>query len=150
MLLAFTDSNHPSSLNVLRSLLAEVTNAAKTSNPIKTDIQFLHLIRKRTKASKLAVAEFSAANREDLKAKEESQVAVLDEYAGKVDTVGADEMRTAVRETIESLRSEQGKIDIGTVTKKIMTDGGVLEGKPVERGLLAEVIKENLHSIPQG
>ena len=38
-------------LNVLRALLADVTNSAKTSNPIKTDMQLLSLLRKRAAAA---------------------------------------------------------------------------------------------------
>lgn len=72
------------SLSVLRGILADVTNASKTPAPIKTDRQMIKLLQKRVKASKDAASQFAAAGRQDLTGKEESQVAVLEEYASQV------------------------------------------------------------------
>ncbi|KAI9884921.1 MAG: hypothetical protein M1823_003299 [Watsoniomyces obsoletus] len=143
-MVAALKSKDTNRLNVLRGLLADATNAAKTNNPIKTDLQVLALLRKRSAASKTAMAEFEAAQRVDLKEKEESQVAVLEEYVGKVDVVSEDRVKKVVEETIASLKSTGGKLDVGTVLKKVMGDGGPLGGKPVERSLLAQVTKEAL------
>ena len=68
-------------LNVIRGLLAEVTNASKTSSPYTSDVHLMKLLRKRTEASKAAAHEFESAKRDDLRDKELAQVAVLEEYA---------------------------------------------------------------------
>ncbi len=129
------------SLNVLRALLAEYTNAAKTSSPIKTNIQLLSLLRKRIAASRSAAVEFSAANRSDLKDKEEAQITVLEEYAGGVETLGQEEITRVVGESIGKMRTEGHKVDTGTVLKHLLGPGGVLDGKPVEKGEVARVVK---------
>lgn len=128
-------------LNVLRSLLAEVTNAAKTSSPIKSDMQLLSLLRKRAAASKAAASEFQTAGRADLREKEEAQSSVLEEYAGGVEVVGEDEIKRVVTERIQYLKSEGMKLDIGSVTKALLGPGGDFDGKPVERGDVAKEIK---------
>lgn len=129
------------SLNVLRALLAEITNASKTSSPIKTDLQLLSLLRKRAAASRTAVQEFSAANRVDLKDKEEAQVAVLEEYAGEVDTVGEEEITRVVGELIGRMRTDKKKVDLGSVLKALVGPGGGFDGKPVEKAEVAKIVK---------
>ena len=129
-------------LNVLRALLAEYTNAAKTSSPIKTNIQLLALLRKRIAASRSAAVEFNAANRSDLKDKEEAQITVLEEYAGGVETIGEDEITRVVGEVIGKMRTTEGqKVDTGSVLKSLLGPGGAFDGKPVERGEVARVVK---------
>ncbi|TKA31277.1 hypothetical protein B0A50_02122 [Salinomyces thailandicus] len=132
-------------LNVLRSLLADVTNAAKSPTPLSTDVQLLSLLRKRAAAGKAATEEFKTAGREDLVEREESQVKVMEEYAGGVETVGGEEIRGAVVSAVEAMRQAEAKaVQMGEVMKKVLGPGGGLEGKPVERGEVARVVKEIL------
>lgn len=98
-------------------------------------------------ASKLAALEFQAANRGDLKEKEDSQVAVLEEYAREVDTIGEEELRSVVATVVDRLRSETGRADVGPVLKMLLGHGGALEGKPVEQGLVATLAKEAVNSV---
>lgn len=137
------DSNR---LNVLRGLIAEVTNSAKTSNPIKTDMQLLSLLRKRTAAAKSAQEEFKAAGREDLVEKEQQQVEVLDEYAGSVETMSAEDISNAVQAVVDQAKAaaENVKVNMGDVLKKVLGPGGSLEGKPVDRAEVARVVKRIL------
>ncbi|KAI9704718.1 MAG: hypothetical protein M1836_006498 [Candelina mexicana] len=129
-------------LNVLRALLSETTNASKTSSPIKTNIQLLSLLRKRAATSRAAASEFSAANRDDLKAKEDAQVTILEEYAGGVETTGSDEIRQSIDAAVEALKVEGGRLDIGTLLKRVIGPGGILDGRPVERAEVARIAKE--------
>ncbi|KAL9079338.1 MAG: hypothetical protein Q9157_001768 [Trypethelium eluteriae] len=131
-------------LNVLRSLLAEVTNAAKTSSPVKSDMQLLSLLRKRAAASKAAASEFQDAGRADLKEKEEAQMSVLDGYIGGVQVVGEDEIKRVVRERIRQLQGDGIKLDLGNVVKVLLGPGGDFDGKPVERGYVAKEVKNAL------
>lgn len=128
-------------MNVLRALIAEYTNAAKTSSPIKTNIQLLALLRKRIAASKSAAVEFSAANRSDLKDKEEAQITVLEEYAGGVETMDEADVTRIVGDLLGKMRTAAHRVDIGTVLKTLFGPGGALDGKPVERGEVARVVK---------
>ncbi|SLM33703.1 Uncharacterised domain YOR215C, mitochondrial [Lasallia pustulata] len=127
-------------LNVLRSLLAEITNASKTSSPITTDLQLLSLLRKRAAMSRTAAQEFGAAKRTDLKDKEEAQVAVLEEYAGEVDTIGEEEITRVVGEVIGRMVSDEKKLDLGSVLKNLLGPGGAFNGKPVEKAEVAKIV----------
>jgi hypothetical protein len=134
-------------LNVLRGLLAEVTNAAKTNNPVKTDMQLLTILKKRATTARQASNEFKSAGRNDLVQKEEDQVKVLDEYAGDVQTMSNDDIRDIVIETVEDAKAQQpapGKINMGDILKKLLAPGGTLDGKPVERAEVARIVKEVL------
>lgn len=132
------------SLNVLRALLAEITNASKTSNPIKTDIQLLSLLRKRAAASRSAAQEFSAANRADLSDSELSQVAVLEEYASGVETVGEEEIKKVVAKVIDQMRTKGHAVNAGSLLKALVGPGGEFNGKPVENAEVAKVVKRML------
>lgn len=134
-------------LAVLRGLLAEVTNAAKTNNPVKTDMQLLTLLKKRAATAKQASDEFKSAGRQDLVEKEEAQVSILEEYAGDVQTMSSDDIRDMVIKTVEDTKAQQttpGKINMGDVLKKLLAPGGSLDGKPVERAEVARIVKEVL------
>ena len=134
-------------LNVLRTILAEVTNQAKTSNPINTDMQLLSLLRKRAAAAKTAGAEFKAAGRQDLTEQEERQAAVMEEYAGGVETMSESDVRDAVNAVVDEVKAAaQGKINMGDVLKKLLSPGGSLDGKPVERSEVARIVKNALQS----
>ncbi|KAI9844446.1 MAG: hypothetical protein M1838_002182 [Thelocarpon superellum] len=136
----------PNRLNVLRALLADTTNLAKSNKPVQTDLQVLSLIRKRATAGKSAASEFGQAKRDDLKAKEEAQVHVLEEYAGSIETIPEAEIQLAVQRTVESLKRDGGRLDLGTVLKRVLGKDGLLEGRPVETGEVARLVKSSLAS----
>jgi uncharacterized protein YqeY len=128
-------------LNVLRTILAEVTNSAKTSSPIKSDMQLLSLLRKRAAAAKTAGDEFKAAGRDDLVEKEEQQAAVMEEYAGSVETLSESDIKDAILKAVEGASEKQ---NMGQVLKKILGPGGSLEGKSVDRATVARIVKQVL------
>lgn len=133
-------------LNVLRGLLAEVTNAAKTSAPLDSDMKLLNLLRKRSSAALQAGKEFANAGRADLKEKEDAAIKVLEEYAGNVETVSEEDIRKAVQDTIDGIKAEAAgaKVVMGDVLKKLLSPGGVFEGKPVEKSQVAKAVREFL------
>lgn len=134
------DSNR---LSVLRSILSQTLNASKTAAPINTDSQMLALLRKTATASRAAGDEFRAAGRQDLADKEDLQVAIMEEYAGSVETVGDDEIRSTVQAVVNALKNEGGKLAMGEVLKRAFAPGA-LGDKPVEKGKVAAVVKELL------
>ena len=101
-------------------------------------------MRKRAAASRSAAEEFSAANRDDLRDKEVAQVAVLEEYASCVDTVGEGEITRITAEVIGRMRTEGLDVNIGTVLKALVGPGGELDGKPVEKGEVAKIVRASL------
>ncbi|KAL7270990.1 hypothetical protein RUND412_006277 [Rhizina undulata] len=121
-------------LNVLRSLLAEITIASKTPSPPTTDLHILAIINKTKTKSLASISEFRAAGREDLVAKEEGQVVVLEEYVKKVATVGREEIETVVRGVVEGGMGG----NMGEVIKEVLK---VMEGKPVVKAEVAAVVK---------
>lgn len=132
------DSNR---LSVLKSLLTQTLNASKTSTPINTDMQVLALLRKTANASRAASEEFKGAGRQDLVEKEESQLKIMEEYAGSIEVMGEEEIRTAVRGVVEVLKNEGGKLQMGEVLKKVFSPK-VLGNKPVEKADVAKIVKE--------
>lgn len=131
------DSNR---LAVLRSILTQVLNASKTNSPVNTDLQLLALIRKTANASRTASEEFKNAGRQDLAEKEDSQLNVLDEYAGCVETLGEDDIKAAVEAVIAKMKGEGTILKMGEVLKRVLLPEA-LGGKPVERADVVKVVK---------
>ncbi|QIX00711.1 hypothetical protein AMS68_006228 [Peltaster fructicola] len=131
-------------LNVLKSLLADITNAGKTNNPIQTDMQLLSLLQKRSTAARTAGEEFKAAGRADLLAQEETQASILDEYAGGVETMSVADITEAVKTLVLELRSSEPGVRAGEVMKALFKEGGALASKPVDRKLVPGIVKQVL------
>lgn len=129
-------------LSVLRSLLADITNASKTPTPINNDIALLSLLRKRIAAGRTAADEFAAANRADLVEKEQAQIRVMESYAGEVQTIGREEIEKAAEEVLGALNGSAGaKATIGDMMRRLTGPGGVFDGKPVEKKDVASIAK---------
>lgn len=131
-------------LNVLRGLFADITNQSKTSSPIKTDMQLLSLLRKKSSQAQAAAKEFEGAGRSDLKEKEDKAVEVLEAYAGSVTTVGEEVVRDVVAEVVAAMMKEGKKGNQGDVMKAVVGPGGSLEGQNVDKAVVAKVVKEVL------
>lgn len=135
-------------LTAIRSILAASLNASKTASPIATDAQVVALLRRTQRASADASAEFAAASRQDLVDKEQAQIGILEEYAAAsgVEELDEEQLRAVVAGVVTALTSEggggDGKVRMGDVMKKLLAPGGPLEGKDVERALLARIVKE--------
>lgn len=137
-------------LNVLRSIIADVTNSAKADKPVKSDMQLLSMLRKRQAAAKAASEEFKAAGRPDLVEKEEGQVDVLEQYAGSVETMSGEDIRSVVVKAVEDAKEEQAsgaaKANMGDVLKRLLGPGGSLDGQPVDKKEVSKIVKEVMTS----
>lgn len=131
-------------LNVLRGILAQVTNATKANSPVKTDMQMLSLLRKSAAASKAASEEFASQGRADLKEREEAQIAVLEEYAGGVAMISEEEVKKTAEETRQAMVAEDVKVDKGSLLRRLIGQGGVFDQKPVDRAMVAKVVQSTL------
>ena len=133
-----------SRLNVLRSVIAEAGNASKTPSPIRTNMQVLSILRKKLSASKVASQEFAKANRDDLKQKQDAEIAVLDEYAGQVEIYSEERISEVIEEVVRSMEAAGAKLNAGLVLKELFRPGGALEDKPVEKAQVAAIVKRRL------
>ncbi|PWY90697.1 GatB/YqeY domain-containing protein [Aspergillus heteromorphus CBS 117.55] len=133
-------------LNVLRALISETNNAAKTNSPIETDLQLLGLIKKRIALSQDAIKEFEAENRPDLTEGEQQHVTVLEEYGAQVQTMSLDDIKTIVSEEIAKVKESGEKPQMGSLLKSLFSSGGALDGKPAERAEVARIVKEAVAS----
>ncbi|KKY18119.1 hypothetical protein UCRPC4_g05156 [Phaeomoniella chlamydospora] len=127
-------------LNVLRSVITEVSNASKTSSPIKTDLQVLALLRKKAAMSRDASKQFAEAKRDDLKEKEDAQTNVVEEYIGEVAVMSEEDIEKIVKDTIEGMKSPASDLKPGQVLQKLFEPNGVLDGKPVEKKIVAQAV----------
>ncbi|KAF2452761.1 Yqey-like protein-domain-containing protein [Lineolata rhizophorae] len=137
------------SLKTVRALLAEVTNASKTSSPVDSPTAYVKLLRKSIKASETAVAEFEAGGRKDLADAEREQIRVLEAYhdAAQVDlgeVVSEEEIKAAVKSVLQDLKQKglEGGKAVGQAMKVLTGVEGPLAGKAVEKSELAKVVKE--------
>jgi len=130
-------------LNVLRSILSQTLNASKTASPINTDMQMLALLKKTANAGKAASEEFAGQGRQDLADKENSQVSILEEYAGTVEVLGETEVREVVKSLVDAIKGEGGSLRMGDVLKRVF-DAAVLGEKNVDKGEVTRIVKDVL------
>ena len=131
-------------LDVLRGLIAETTNAAKTSSPVTTDSHMLRLVQKKIKSSQQAVTEFEAAKRADLKEKEAAQIRVLEDYIKDSRIMSEEDMTKAIQDSIGKMRTEGQKTDKGSVMKALVGPGGALENQLVDKKDVARLVDRML------
>lgn len=127
-------------LNVLRGILSEVSNASKSSSPVNSDLQLLAMLRKRAAAGKATAEEASKGGRADITEKENAQVAVMEEYASGVQTMGENDIRDAIGAVMQDMSQGGEKMNRGVVIRKLLGPGGRLEGKPVEKSVVANLV----------
>lgn len=120
--------------------MSDVTNAAKSSQPIATDSQMLNIIRKRVKSSVGAAEEFSNAKREDLRSREIAQITVLQEYMPTI-TLKEEELKTAIQNVFGAMRMEGKQISQGSVMKTLVAVGGPLDGQLIDNKEVAKIVK---------
>lgn len=137
-------SQYRSRLDVIRAILGDANNFAHSAlkrQPIETDLQVLHLLKTRIKLSQAAAAEFRAAKRDDLSDKEESQIAVLQEYISLVPVASEEEIKRLATEIIERKIHEQALLSSASVIKELL---GTLAGKQVDMAFVARTTRDML------
>lgn len=119
--------------------MSDVTNAAKSSQPVATDSQMLNIIRKRVKSSVAAAEEFSNAKREDLRSREIAQITVLQDYMPSK-TLKEEELKITIQNVIGVMRTESKQISQGSVMKTLVAVGGPLDGQLVDKKEVARMV----------
>lgn len=125
----------------LRMLKTQLKNKSVEKMRPLTDEEAIAVISSMVKKGKEAIEEFRKGNREDLAAKEELEIKILQQYLPEMAT--EEEIERVVREVIDELGAK-GPKDMGKVMKGAMAKlGGRADGK-----IVSEVAKRSLS--PQG
>jgi uncharacterized protein len=93
--------------------------------------------------SKAASEEFAQAERDDLKAKQDAEIAVMDEYAGQVETFAKEDISKAIEQAYQNVK-DTAKVNAGLLLKELLRPGGTLDGKPVEKSQVAKMVQDML------
>ncbi|KAK2799495.1 hypothetical protein FQN50_008467 [Emmonsiellopsis sp. PD_5] len=132
-------------LNVIRSLISDINNAAKTTTPIDSDFQIFKLLHKHKAQLKDASAQYVEAGRVDLSEKAAEEIKILDTYSSQVATVPMEEIEAAVKDVVGKMRGEGKMLNIGTVMKNLVKPGGVLCKKNYDGKEVARVAREAIY-----
>ena len=132
-------------LSAIRGVLSAVTNLDKADKPIQTDQQMVALMQKQIRGMAEASAEFQAAKRQDLADKYEATMVHLREYikTSGIEALEGDELVRIVKEVVDTVKAE-GDANQGLVMRKLVSPGGALEGKSVDKAEVARLVKESL------
>lgn len=129
-------------LDVLRGVFAAVLNDSKAGIPINTDRRISALLAKQIKASRHAAAQFEAAERFQLKAKEDAQLAILEEYKSSIPTISDEEVAQAVTKILASSKVNGNILNYGNVMRDLTGRDGAYFGKALDMDRVHEIVKE--------
>jgi uncharacterized protein YqeY len=118
---------------VLGTVLADVKNRRIELRRDPTDDEIVEVIRKAIKRRRESVEMYLTAGRDDLVAKERSEVEILERYLPP--SVSDDEIRAAVRAAIEG-----GAKNVGAVMGKVLPQ---FKGR-AEGGTINAIVREEL------
>lgn len=141
------DSNR---LDVLRGLVAAATNESKTDVPVDSDSRVLVLLKKQARSSRASIKEFDGAKRADLKAKEEAQLAILNEYIDSIPTVSDEEVDRAVTQILSNLKANGNRVHYGHVMRGLAGRNGVYFKEPLNMERVHEIVREKLAASKRG
>ena len=68
-------------------------------------------------------------------------MAVLEEYASGVETIGEEEIKEVVAKAIGKMRTGGHAVNTGAILKALVGPGGEFSGKPVENAEVARIVK---------
>ena len=127
-------------VSVLRLMLASINNAEIAKGGPLDDASILGVIAKQAKQHRESIEAFNKGNRVDLVAKEEEQLAILQEYLPK--PMSPEDITAAARQVIGEVEA-RGPGDKGKVMSKLMSQ---LKGK-AEGSEVSAIVSELLASL---
>jgi uncharacterized protein len=118
-------------LSTLRLLLAEIKNERIRRGSEVDEAGFVSLVRKAIKQREDSVSQYRAGHREELAAKEEAEIGVLQAYLPA--QVDEGQIRAAIEELVSS-RGLSGPAGIGPVMKEMLARfGSSADGATINR-----------------
>lgn len=126
--------------STLRMVKAAITNREKEGGADLTDEDVLKLLRSQVKQRRDSVEQYQKANRQDLAAKEQAEIAIIETYLPQA--ASQEEIEQAVAAAITETGAASMK-DMGSVMKATMAK---LAGKNADGKLVSETVKAKLSS----
>ncbi len=125
-------------LSALRMLKTALTNKEVEKGRALDDAEALQVVAALVKQRRDSIEQFSAAGRSELAAKEEAEIAVLEEFQPPAATPA--EIEAAVAAAIAETGATSAK-DMGKVMKSVMA---ALQGKSVDGRKINEAVRARL------
>lgn len=101
------------------------------------------MLKKRKNSSEAAQKEARDVKREDIAEKQQAEIDIIDEYAGSVQMMAEEDIKSAITGVVDQMKSV-ADTKAGQILKEIFKTGGVLDGKPVERSQVAKIVNDLL------
>lgn len=114
---------------------------------MRSESKVLVLLRKQAKSSRAAAAEFEAAKRNDLKNKEDVQLAILEEYISLIPTVPEDEVIQAVQKILLTLKANGNKMHFGNVMRDLTGRNGIYAERSLDMDQVSKIVKDQLGGV---
>lgn len=124
--------------STLRMVKAAITNREKEGGAELTDEDVQKLLRSQVKQRRDSVEQYQKANRQDLAAKEQAEIAIIETYLPQA--ASQEEIEQAVAASITETGAASMK-DMGSVMKATMAK---LAGKNADGKLVSETVKAKL------
>ncbi|KAF3216205.1 hypothetical protein TWF106_004176 [Orbilia oligospora] len=125
-------------LNVVKAILAEISNAgmAQPPRPVKNDMDILKILQSMEKKHNVAIDSFKTAERQDLVDKEQLQLDIVKEYSGRVEVLAPEKIAEIVDEVVAKLKQKDNFVmNMGMIirdaTARIAEIGGNASGAEV-------------------
>jgi uncharacterized protein YqeY len=118
-------------LDALRFIVSAV-RYFQVDNPNLTDEQITEVLKKEAKKRRESIVAYKAAGRDELLAKEEYELGIIEEYLPKM--MSEDEVRAKVKEALEVAKPDNFGLAMNAAMKAI--------GKEAEGSMVARIVKE--------
>jgi uncharacterized protein len=118
-------------LDALRFIVSAI-RYFQVDNPNLTDEQIVEVLKKEAKKRRESIVAYKAAGRDELLAKEEYELGIIEEYLPKM--MSEDEVRAKVKEALESAKPDNFGLAMNAAMKAV--------GKEAEGSMVARIVKE--------
>ena len=137
-MIAAMKAKDPARTSTLRMLKAAITNREKESSAEVTDEEVLKILRTQVKQRRDSVEQYEKGGRQDLAAKEQAEIGVIEGYLPQA--ASQDQIDQAVAAAIAETGASSIK-DMGAVMKAAMAQ---LAGKNADGKAVSETVKRKL------
>ncbi|MBP9670669.1 GatB/YqeY domain-containing protein [Candidatus Woesebacteria bacterium] len=118
-------------LDALRFIVSAI-RYFQVDNPNLNDEQIVEVLKKEAKKRRESIVAYKAAGRDELLAKEEYELGIIEEYLPKM--MSEDEVRAKVKEALESAKPDNFGMAMNVSMKAV--------GKEAEGSMVARIVKE--------
>lgn len=118
-------------LDALRFIVSAI-RYFQVDNPNLNDEQIVEVLKKEAKKRRESIVAYKAAGRDELLAKEEYELGIIEEYLPKM--MGEDEVRAKVKEALDTAKPENFGMAMNVSMKAV--------GKEAEGSMVARIVKE--------